>query len=365
MDVQVAIVGGGFAGACAAHVLARQGFSVALIDRQRFYPDLFRAEKLEPDQAALMRRLGLLDLRVPRRGPIGTTLNFDGRETTPFDTVEQYGISYADTVNSLLQLLPETVCRVFGRVAGIDRTAAGARVLIEAGRSVSANLVVLAAGGNEKLLASAGLVRRWERSLKSLSFGFDIARVDGAPWTFNGFNYHLRPNAARADYVTVFPIGDRMRVNLFTQLDPRHKLVAAFKADPTGMFEHWFPGIQERIGPFALSSPVQVVPTVFYRLKNPARAGLVAIGDEYQSVSPATGMGLSKVLNDVEALCIRHAPGWLGSGCVTRTAVRAFYADPEKAAADHRALDAWRYYHDRQLGGRVSLATRVKRKLVM
>lgn len=363
-DVQVVVVGGGFAGACAAHVLSSQGFSVALVDRHETYPDLFRAEKLEPDQVAIMRKLGLLELRAPCTEPIGTTLNFDGHALKPFDTVEQYGISYSDTVNRLVAALPSTVCRILGRVARIERGSELPRVVLESGTSVSALLVVLATGGSEKLLAPIGLQRRWDRSLKSLSFGFDIERTDGGAWGFNGFNYLLPPNPSRIDYVTVFPIGERMRVNLFTQLDPKHRLVSSFKTDTLGAMERWFPGIGSHVGPIRVVSAVQVVPTVFYRLKAPARAGLVAIGDEYQSVSPTTGTGLSRVLNDVDALCTRHAPGWLAQGRVSGRAVRAYYADPEKVASDKKALDAWFYYHDRQLGGRVPVAARVRRKIM-
>jgi hypothetical protein len=155
-----------------------------------------------------------------------------------------------------------------------------------------------------------------------------------------------------------------MRVNVFTQLDARHRWVAEWKKDAAAGLDCWFPGLREQVGPFRVTSAVQVVPTMYYRLRSPALPGVVAIGDEYQSVSPATGMGLSKVLTDVDALCTRHAPEWLSTGRVRRGDVRGYYADPEKVACDRKALDAWRYYHDRQLGGRVPVAMRVKRKIL-
>jgi 2-polyprenyl-6-methoxyphenol hydroxylase-like FAD-dependent oxidoreductase len=361
VSVQVAIVGGGFAGACTAHVLASQGYSVALIDRHDVSPDSFRAEKIEPDQATLMRKLGLLSYRSPLREPIGVTLNYDGVELVPFDTVEQYGIAYGETVNSLRSALPHSVFRITDRVVKISH---GPRPTVSFdGTALSANLIVMATGGNDKLMEVAGLARRWDRDLRSLSFGFDIVRTDGAAWSFRGFNYLLQPNSSKIDYLTIFPIGDRMRVNLFTQLDPRDSLVSECKRNPIGSLEQWFPNLREHIGAVSAVSTVQVVPTAYYRLRSPARAGVVVVGDEYQSVSPATGTGLSRVLVDVDVLCTRYAPTWLAGGRVGPRQVRAFYKDPVKVTSDRKSLDAWRYYRDRQLGGRVPLMTRVKRKV--
>ncbi|MEQ1855835.1 MAG: NAD(P)/FAD-dependent oxidoreductase [Longimicrobiales bacterium] len=360
----VAIIGAGFAGVSAAHALSSTGVSVALIDRQRECPDVFRAEKIEPDQAVLMRELGLLDLRAPHRDPIGTTLNFDGRETVEFDTVEQYGISYADTVNSMRSALGTRACQIVKRVQRIDRAATLPKVVFDDGTTLTAKLVVLATGGSDKLIEAVGLRRTFDRTLTSLSFGFDIERTDGATWPFHGFNYLLEANPGKLDYVTIFPIGDRMRVNLFTQMGPKSQAAAEWKRDTLACLDRAFPGIHEHIGPIRISSTVQVVPTTFYRLQSPARAGLVVIGDEYQGVSPATGTGLSRVLSDVRVLCTRHAPSWLSKSRVSSRDVKGFYTDADKVAVDRKSLDAWRYYHDRQAGGKVPLATRVRRKIL-
>ena len=51
----VVIIGGGIAGATAAAVLARQGIRVVLVDRWETYPECFKAEKIESDQAILLR----------------------------------------------------------------------------------------------------------------------------------------------------------------------------------------------------------------------------------------------------------------------------------------------------------------------
>lgn len=60
-DADVVIVGAGLAGASAATVLARKGVRVMLIDSRQTYPACFKAEKIEPDQAELFRKFGLID----------------------------------------------------------------------------------------------------------------------------------------------------------------------------------------------------------------------------------------------------------------------------------------------------------------
>lgn len=61
MDADVINVGSGFSGAAAAYVLSRAGVSVLVLYRSVTYPDTFRAEKLEPNQAdALRTREGFL-----------------------------------------------------------------------------------------------------------------------------------------------------------------------------------------------------------------------------------------------------------------------------------------------------------------
>ena len=43
------------------------------------------------------------------------------------------------------------------------------------------------------------------------------------------------------------------------------------------------------------------------------QAGLVLLGDAFQSVCPTTGTGLSKVLTDVDVFCHDCVPDWLAT----------------------------------------------------
>ena len=70
ISADVIVVGAGLAGTCAAQTLGSRGFSVILVDPQSHCPALFRAEKLEPDQVQLLRKLGLFNHVLPHARPI-------------------------------------------------------------------------------------------------------------------------------------------------------------------------------------------------------------------------------------------------------------------------------------------------------
>src|SRR3954467_14933233 len=97
----VLIVGAGMAGVTAAIVLGRAGIRVTLLDPQPTFPSLFRAEKIEPDQAELLRKFDLLDCLKPWRGDIGRVLIARGDRIAEILEIEQYGIFYYDMVNEL------------------------------------------------------------------------------------------------------------------------------------------------------------------------------------------------------------------------------------------------------------------------
>ncbi len=67
-DADVVIVGAGLAGTTAATLLAKSGFSVLLIDRHLEYPACFKAEKVEADQAELLRKIRDVWLAETRPG---------------------------------------------------------------------------------------------------------------------------------------------------------------------------------------------------------------------------------------------------------------------------------------------------------
>lgn len=349
MAVDIAIIGSGFSGVNLAHALVPKGYSVSLIDRRKSCPDIFRAEKIEAEQADIMRRLGTFDFRSPKSDPIGAIKNARPGVVDEFDGDEQYGISYSETVNSLSDNLPQSVNTINNTVTKIHNSDKIQTIYFSDDSTLEAKLIVVATGGNNKLMKSLGIKRRFDKKLKSLNFGFDIERADGADFDFNGFNYFLSKSVHSVNYITIFPIGSRMRVNLFTQLNLKDKLTGELRNNTLHALHLCFPDLYKHIGEIKVISSVQVMPTHYYRLKNQVRPGLVIIGDEFQSVNPATGSGLSKVLTDIITLSEKYIPAWLQSGNMAKKNIAAYYKDKDKILADTSSLSSWiYYYHDLQ-----------------
>jgi 2-polyprenyl-6-methoxyphenol hydroxylase-like FAD-dependent oxidoreductase len=362
-NTDVVIVGAGLAGTGIAHCLARQGLDVVLVDRQARYPDAFRAEKIEPDQAAALRALGLLDMRSPHAPPMGQTLSFDGRELKTFDTVEQYGFRYGETVNAMRAALPSGVRRETGRVAALRAGATRQEIQLEGGSMLSAPLVVIATGGSPALVQSLGMRRGPAHSLRSLSIGFDIAPTGGDRFAFHpyrGFDYFLPSSLDLVDYVTIFTIGDAMRVNVFTQWEPRDERVRSFIDAPVEAMLRYFPDLVAHTGPFEVRSRPQAVPTEFYRMQRVRVSGVVVVGDEFQSVSPTTGTGLTKVVTDIDVLCNECVPRWFAQRHDARVRVDDFYRHPAKVAADMDSFQRWVYYHHHCRGIRPGLLEKIE-----
>lgn len=365
-SADVAIIGGGFAGACTARVLAARGIRCVLIDRRATFPDLFRAEKIEPDQAALLRSLGLLSLRRPLAPPVGTIMDFATGGAGTVDTIEQYGISYADTVNSLREDLPELCDFRVDEVVAITADGKNPVVGLASGASIGCRLVVLAAGGSDALARSLGLTRTYRHDLISLTYGFDLEYAESRDPYIRGLNVQAPKNSVGIDYLTVFPIGSRRRANLFTQQRPKDPIVGSLKADFQGTLARVFPEAGDRLGPWSVTSKIQVVPTTYARMRGSRSVpGVVVIGEEYQSVSPTTGLGLSKVLTDVQVLCDSCVPYWLSGGVIDRRALRRFYGNSRKRAVDRKALGSWLYYRDTMSGRRVSVRERLRQQLLL
>ena len=83
-----------------------------------------------------------------------------------------------------------------------------------------------------------------------------------------------------------------------------------------------------------------------YRTQGVERAGLVVIGDAYQTSCPATSFGVTRLLTDIHRLCA-HLPVWLATPGMGPEKVATFYADPVKRSVDSEGLR--RAYRDRSM----------------
>ncbi len=357
--IDVTIVGAGLAGAAAAVVLARAGHRIALIDPNPVCPPEFKAEKIEPDQTELFERLGLLEDILPHSAPIhAIRLGYRGRASHTVETAQQ-GILYQDLVNAVRQQVPASVTTREARAIELITGAERQTVVLDSGERIISRLLVLACGTGGRLHRALGIDKRIIRKAHSLCSGFDIAREDGKPFPFDAVTYYAEKLATRIDYATLFAVPGRMRVNLFSYREPRDPWVRALSNAPHPEVERVLPGLTRVIGNWRVTSRVEHRVIDLYVVEKPALHGVVLIGDAFQSVCPATGTGLNKVLTDVWRLCETHVPAWLTTPGMGVDKIDAYYRDPAKTRVDRGSLETAEYR--RRFGTDGSLRWRVHR----
>jgi 2-polyprenyl-6-methoxyphenol hydroxylase-like FAD-dependent oxidoreductase len=337
-DVDVAVVGGGLSGSLAAVVLGRAGYRVAVVDRHAEYPAEFRVEKIAGDQVDLLRRLGLLDCVAAASTPFDRVINARRGRIIDRTYGQHYGLLYEDIIRAVRAQLPPAVAFLVDRVVDVETSAHRQQVRLAGGDVVDARLIVLATGMSDVLRQKLGIVRRTTFEKHSISFGFNIAPAPGRAFDFPALTYYGERMADRIDYLSLFPVRDMMRANLFTFLDHRDPWARDLRRQPKETLLRTLPGLGRLLGEFEVVGGVQNWIMDLCTVENHERDGVVLIGDAFQTSCPAAGTGVSRLLTDVERLCAEHLPAWMASPGMGRDKIVAFYQDRAKQAADQRAL---------------------------
>lgn len=341
LAADVLIVGAGLAGTAAAAVLARQGFAVALLDTHAVYPAEFRAEKLGSPHMALLHRLGLGDTVLEAVTPMDDILVYRFGKPVSREARREYGFSYATLINALRDALPAGVQRVTGRVGAVDTGPERQNVTLNDGRRIEARLLVVATGLGDAVRRAAGIRREEVQRAHSLSLGFCLdGPASGFP--FETLTYFGWKRADRMAYLTLFPIKDAMRANLFVYREPGEAWVKAFRAAPQDGLLALAPEIAGLCRGFRVAGPVEARPIDLIRTENYRRDGIVLLGDAFCTTCPAPGVGIQRVLNDVDRLCA-HLPGWMATPGMSRTKIERYYDDPLKQAMDARGVGLSHY----------------------
>lgn len=360
LNVDVCVIGAGVAGNAVAYALGSAGYRVALVDPRSQCTPCFKAEKVEPNQAALFRELGLMEMVIPIAHRISEVVSARGRRPVGLAKVEQYGIHYHHLVNALRAKAATVSQFVLGRVSHVAKSGDAQEISLSDGRKIGARLVVLAAGvSSGKLHDQLGFSREMVSPQHSMAYGFSIEPVGKAEFDFDSVTYMPSKLDQRVDYVTFFPLADGMRVNLFVYQAPKDEDVRAFLTDMHGTLKRLVPGMFDVVGDFRVVGKVESFPIDLYVVGNLSKDGIVLIGDACQSVCPATGTGLTKVLTDAVVLSKVYAPKWLSKTGVTSNAIAEFYNDARKRVADTYSLDAARTH--RSIALDYSLRFRVHR----
>jgi 2-polyprenyl-6-methoxyphenol hydroxylase-like FAD-dependent oxidoreductase len=343
ISAEIIVVGAGLAGATAAAVLGQQGRRVILVDPRPSCPPLFRAEKLEPDQVQILRKLGLLEPLLPHARRVRQVrVGYNGRlfKIVP---IEQYGIHYSDMVNVLRSHSSADVEHKLGHVEHIANRNELQCVRLAGGEELTSRLVVLACGVSSELQANLGLRKEVLRREQSVSFGFSIARPDGLPFPFDATTYYPTTCAAYIDFLSLFVMGEAMRANLFVFRSVSDPWVRQFVQQPGQMLERAFPKLGRLIGDYRVVTQVETARVDLYRMQRELQPGVVLIGDAFQGPCPSTGKGVSKVLTDVDVLCSECVPEWLATPGMGRDKIASFYKHPRKRSTDTCALEMAQY----------------------
>jgi 2-polyprenyl-6-methoxyphenol hydroxylase-like FAD-dependent oxidoreductase len=363
LGCDVAVIGAGFCGSVLGLKAADLGLRVRAFDSLDEYPDHFRAEKLEPDQYAILEELDLIDLVRPRDSvSINEVHEFVGTKRTVVPCHNHRGMDYAATVNSFRAALQQRGVLEPRKISKICDAADHCAIYLDDKTTISARLVIVATGLGAGLRKSLMLRTHEPNALLSTSFGFDVASNSPDGFPHSAFNLRPEKFVSGLQYATFFPIGDRMRVNVFTCWQPGSNNVRNFRKNPLLVMDRLFPSMRSAISSFQLTSPLQVYTTNYYRQNCDHLKSTVVVGDAYQSVSPATGVGISKCLTDASVLlrAIQISPGEQFKSID----LRAFYNDPLKREVDDRALHRWAWANESATSrtARTNLK-KIKRKL--
>lgn len=177
----------------------------------------------------------------------------------------------------------------------------------------------------------------------SVSFGFTIARRDGAPFDFNALTCYGERASDGIDYLSLFPVPAGMRANLFMFRDPTDPVMRELRRDTEATVLRLLPGLRCYLGDFLVTDRVQNWVMDLSIVEGHLQPGVVLIGDAFQTNCPAAGTGVARLLVDVERLCTEYAPRWLMTEGMSKEKISQFYSDPAKVAADQQSLRMARF----------------------
>lgn len=337
-STDVAIIGGGLAGSLTAAMMGRAGIDTVLVDPHPVYPPDFRCEKLDGDQVRVLMKTGLADdvLRATTPDRESWVTRF-GRLVDK-RAGDQQGIMYAPLVNCVRGLIPTGVKTIHAKGRAIVTSDERQLVTLSNGDEIWARLVVLANGLSVALRDQLGIRRDVLSECHSISIGFNAQPVGRHAFAFPALTHYAEKTQDRAAYITLFPIGNGMRANLFVYRTMDDPWLRDMRKSPQETLYALMPGLRALMGEFQVEGQVQIRPADLYVTRGYRQPGIVLVGDAFSTSCPAAGNGARKVLNDVERLCNGHVAGWLATPGMGLDKIERFYDDPIKQASDAFSL---------------------------
>ena len=324
----IIIIGGGLAGGLAAQALAREEFSVALIDAEA--PDAMRAAAFDGRTTALayaaarvFRRLGLWDAIADDAEPIRDILVTDGRRASPsragfvssfhlhFDSKElQNGEPLGFIVenralrNSIYDAIEREGLVTLYAPARRLRTEYGkaaALVTLEDGRELSAPLVIAADGRFSPSRQEAGIrVNNWAYP----QTGIVATVAHERPHEGVAQEFFLPSGPFAILPMTSLRVGDQQHINRSNLVWTEAKAAApAYLALDDAKF---LDAIRARFGDYlgevSLAGPRWSYPLAFHLAQTFIAPRLALIGDAAHAIHPIAGQGYNLGVKDIAAL---------------------------------------------------------------
>jgi len=340
-DFDVLVIGAGAAGVCAAHVLCGRGLRVGLVDSRSKCPPTFKAEKLEPDQIAIMKEIDLLQQAMPALSPLHEVVVYRRDSIIQRLKIGQFGMHYHAFVNTLRDALPPAVTQITDTASELNTAGSNPSVQLQSGGTVTARLVVVAAGTSSRLRQVTGAVRRDVSTHHSIAFGFDLALESGC-LPHDGVNVLPDRYTDQVGFLTLFPTPVGVRANLFAYHDPQSEWSREMRLNTSSALERTFSRLRKLVGNFTITGRVNASAIDLWTSDVTPQPGVVLIGDSFQSVCPVTGTGLSKVLTDVHVLG-QMVADWFGTPGMSAEKTAVYYSNPDKRSSDMRSLHSALY----------------------
>jgi 2-polyprenyl-6-methoxyphenol hydroxylase-like FAD-dependent oxidoreductase len=333
----IAIIGGGLAGSTAAAMLGRAKIPAVLIDPHQTYPFDFRVEKISGDeQLDRFYQTGIADSVL--RSATHDGENWIARFGYLLDRKpsRQYGIMYDALIAAVRAEIAAPAELIYAKVTDVSTSAERQKLMLSNGETISARLVVLANGLSIGLRHKLGVGRQVLSANHSISIGFDMAPLGRPAFEFPALTYFSERTKERVAYVTLFPIENRMRANLFVYRDVDDPWLREMRKNPVETMNAALPNLRRITGDYAVTGDVKIRPADIYVSTGYRQAGVVLVGDAFAATCPVTGTGTDKVFTDVAQLCNVHIPAWLATEGMGAEKIASFYDDPVK-----QACDAW------------------------
>jgi len=304
----LAIIGGGPAGAAAAITAARLGAMVAIFEAGKFPRQKVCGEFVSAESLNLLRHLWRDSSeaeRVIQRAPIVDTVRLflGGRTIRSSFSPPALSIPRFDLDRLLWDAAKQAGAQTYSNCEVRNIAGDGPFVLDTANHSVSARAVIMAAG-------------RWSR------FRPDTPVPDGPKWI--GVKAHFRESACTNStdlyffdygYCGVQPVANDVVNTCAMVRSDRAKTLPAVLALHTALVErsrNWK----------LLTEPVATAPLVF-RKPEPVRGNIIFVGDAAAFVDPFVGDGISLALRS-GSLAARVVIVKLQHGSPVSSAIRAY-----------------------------------------